>query len=250
RSRPSHTPRDEPRLSCGRQGHSLPPRHPLIPPPPEKEHPLPEPPGDYAPQSPGNALSPVSRRELLILTASLFLPVPAAARPHDPFEEDTRLRQNLTVRFARTPLSELFQRLGAALNVHLFAESEVVADQKITLIARELPAAEILTAITGLLNSEGPRGYWWERSGPAPRYRYPLVRDVASRQWEARRAAEAGSRLVSLLRDRLRNLGSEPFKPSPDRPRELPAMRKLLSRLSEDQIAQLASARFLILTPF
>src|SRR5207302_2020919 len=125
----------------------------------------------------------------------------------DPFREDVRLRQTLTVRVSRMPLADLFQRLGTVLDVHLFAEGDDVADQKIDLFVRDLAASEILTAIAHLLNAEGPRGYWWERSGKPPDCRYTLARDLVSRQWEARRAGEAEARLLPLLRDRLRALG-------------------------------------------
>jgi hypothetical protein len=141
---------------------------------------------------------------LILLTGTLGLPALAAARWDHPFLEDTRLRQNLTVRVSGMPLAELFQRLGAALGVRLFAEGEDVAEQKINLLATDLPAAEILTAIANLLNAEGPRGYRWARSGKAPNPRYVLVRDLASRQWEERQLAAAEARLASLLRDRLR----------------------------------------------
>jgi hypothetical protein len=146
------------------------------------------------------------------------------------------------------PLAELFQRLRAVLGVRLFAEGDDVADQKIDLYARDLPAADILTAITGLLNSEGPTGYRWERSGQGPSYRNLLVRDMASRLWEGERAAEADARLYRLLRARVSSLRREPFTSHPDRPNELPAMRQLVSALSDSQIAQLAAERILILT--
>src|SRR5262249_44257390 len=162
-----------------------------------------------------------------------LLPTAAAALPDEPFRGDDRLRQTLTVRVSRMPLWELTQRLGSVLGVRLSDEGEDVAEQKINLVARDLPASEILAAITHLLNAEGPKGYWWERSGQGPRFRYTLVRDLASRQWETSRATEAESRLSSLLRDRLRGLRNEPFRPDPNRPRELPSMRKLLSGLSE-----------------
>jgi hypothetical protein len=202
-----------------------------------------------APPSPGDPLSLVTRREVLILvTGTLLFPASAAARRDDPFQDDARLRQTLTVRVSRMPLAELFQRLGAALGVHLFAEGDDVGDQKIDLVARDLPGTEILTAITNLLNSEGPNGYQWERSGQGPRYRYLLVRDIASRTWEKERAAEADGRLSTLLRARLSSLAREPFTPHPDRPNELPGMRKLVAALSGAQIAELAAERILILT--
>jgi hypothetical protein len=172
----------------------------------------------------------------------------AAAGRDDPFREDARLRQTLTVRVSGMPLVELFPRLGALLGVRLFAEGEDVAEQKINLFATDLPAAEILTAIAGLLNAEGPRGSRWERSGKASNPRYVLVRDLASRQWEERQLAAATARLASLLRDRLRALGEEPFTPGRAHRWELPAMRKLLGSLSDAQLAQLARMRFLKLT--
>jgi hypothetical protein len=143
------------------------------------------------------------------------------------------------------PLADLLQRLEAVLGVHLFAEGEDVADQKIDLFATDLPAVEILTAITNLLNSEGPRGYRWEHSGRRPDYHYTVVRDIASRQWETRRAFEAEDRLPALLRTRLQALGHEPFRADPIRSRELPAMRKVLAGLSDAQVSQLAAERFL-----
>src|SRR5207249_3273438 len=106
---------------------------------------------------------------------------------------------------------------------------------------------ETLTAIVNLLNAEGPKGYRWERSGQGPSYRYVLVRDLASRQWEAQHAAEADQRLARLLRPRLAALSREPFRADPARPRELPAMKQLLASLSDAQVARLVSDRFLVL---
>jgi hypothetical protein len=199
-----------------------------------------------SPQPTGDPVLPVSRREVLVLlTGALLYPASASALQEEPFTEDERLRQTLTLRVSRMPLAELFQRMGPVLDVRLVAESEDVGDQKVNLFVRDLPAAQILTAVANLFNAEGPRGYRWERSGRAARPRYVLVRDLASRQWQARKASEAETRLVSLLRDRIRALRSEPFTPGRAERWELPAMRKLLVTLSDAQIAQLASQRFL-----
>src|SRR5262249_29196598 len=147
-------------------------------------------------------------------------------------------------------LVDLFERLRPVLGVSLVAEGADVADQKIDLFVKAVPAAEILTAITDLFNSEGPKGYRWERSGNGPEFRYVLVRDLASRQWAAQRAEEGEGHLASLLRDRLRALRNEPFRAQPERPFELPAMRKLLCALTDAQVTQLAAERFLRLSQF
>jgi hypothetical protein len=146
------------------------------------------------------------------------------------------------------PLSDLLQRLAAALDVRLVAEGEDVADQKIDLVTWDIPAADTLTAIVNLLNAEGPKGYRWERSGQGPEYRYVLVRDLASRQWGAQQAAAAERRLEHLLRARLAALANEPFRPDPARPRQVPGMQQLLSSLSGAQVARLVADRYLILT--
>src|SRR5207249_771619 len=116
----------------------------------------------------------------------------AAERAKDPFQDDARLQKAVTVRVSRMPIADLLQRLERELGVPLSAEGDDVGDQKIDLFThgREPNAAQILGAITHLLNSEGPGGYRWYRSGSNPRYRYTLVRDTASREWEAQHAAE------------------------------------------------------------
>jgi hypothetical protein len=224
---------------------------PVSPTPSLPSDPNPDRPAAVALTASGDPDTRVSRREVLILaTGVLFLPAPATALPKEPFRDDARLRQKVTVRVRGMPIGQLLQRLAVALGVHLSAEGEDLNDQKINLFARDLTGAEVLDAIANLLNSEGPKGHWWERSGRAPNRRYRLVRDLASRQWEVRRAAEAEARLVSLLGDRLRALRNEPFRPDPNRPRELRGMRKLLGSLSDAELAQLASDRFLILSAF
>jgi hypothetical protein len=197
----------------------------------------------------GDPRFPVNRREaLILLTGALLHPAPAAALPAAPFRNDARLRPTLTIRVTRMPLAELCRRLEAILGVRLLVEGDDIADQKVDLFVTDLPAAEILSAISSLLNSEGPRGYRWERSGRTSSCRYTLVRDVASRQWEEARASEAEARRNRLVRERLAALGREPFEPHPDRPDELPGMRRLLASLSDKQIAQLGRDRLLMLT--
>src|SRR5262245_6484551 len=122
RNRPDRTLCDEPRQNCYRRVHASPPHHPSISPPVQTNCLAPDQLNDGAPPPSGDALSLVTRREVLILTGSLLLPAPAAALPHEPFQDDDRLRQTLTVRLTRTPLAELFQRLEERLNVRLFAE--------------------------------------------------------------------------------------------------------------------------------
>jgi hypothetical protein len=214
--------------------------------PPELPPPTPHLLAAGPPPHPGPLLS--RREALILLTGTLALPVSAGARSDDPFSGDARLRRTLTIRVSRMPLADLFQRLEPVLSVRLVAEGEDVADQKIDLFVKDLPAAEILTAFTNLLNAEGPRGYRWERSGKSPNHRYSLVRDLVSRQWEARRVSEVEGRLTGLLRDRLQSLRNEPFRAQPDRPRELPAMRKLLCTLTDAQVTQLGTERFLRLS--
>jgi hypothetical protein len=192
---------------------------------------------------------------LLCLAVVPLLPVRAAAPAHAaassssaPLKDDARLQQTLTVRVSRMPLADLLQRVGAAVDKRLLTEGEDVADQKIDLFVKDLPAVSILTALTDLLNSEGPRGYRWERSGLRPAYRYVLVRDMASRQWEAQQASAAERRLVRLLQVRLQQLGKEPFRRNPEQARELPGMRKLLATLTSAQLERVAADRLLVLT--
>jgi hypothetical protein len=217
---------------------------------PSAGHQLPSP--RLAQTSLASRATPSSRLRAAVLGLCAFAaPLRALAAPAPAtslLDEDARLRQALTVRVSRMPLADLLHRMNAALAVRLGVEGEDVADQRIDLFTTSVSAIGILQAITGLLNAEGPRGYRWERRGEKPDYRYVLVRDLASRQWEALRAAEADQQLAHLLRARITTYGSEPFRPNPDRPRELPGMRKLLASLSDAQLTQLLSERLLVLT--
>src|SRR5262245_58367030 len=143
-------------------------------------------------------------------------------------------------------LGELLLRLSGELGVGLAAGSDDVADQRIDLFTHgeKVSGGEILTAMTRLLNAEcPPRGYRWERSGRSPDFRYTLLRDLASRQWELRVSSEAAARLARLLRDRFAALGREPFQPEAANEYELPSMRKLLSTLSDEQLTRLCEER-------
>jgi hypothetical protein len=163
---------------------------------------------------------------------------------------DARLRQTLTIRVSRTPLSDLLQRIEKQTGVALAAEGADVADQKVDLFTHEkaVSAAEIMTAITDLLNAEAPpRSFRWARAGQSPNWRYLLVRDVASRQWEAQQATAAEERLFALVRERIAALSKEEFRPESAQRWELPSMRKLLPTLSEAQLTRLCAERYLIL---
>jgi hypothetical protein len=217
---------------------------------PSAGHQLPSP--RLAQTSPACRATPSSRLMGAVLGLCAFAGPPRSLAAPAPtmrlLDEDARLRQTLTVRVSRMPLADLLHRMNAALSVRLGVEGEEVADQRIDLFTGSVPATGILQAITGLLNAEGPRGYRWERRGQKPDDRYVLVRDLASRQWEAQRAAEADQQVARLLRARITAYGSEPFRPSPDRPRELPGMRRPLASLSDAQLTQLLSERLLVLT--
>ncbi len=186
---------------------------------------------------------------MLILLLSLCAASALAAQTPsgDHLRDDPRLQPSLTVRASRMPLEELLRRLDSALDVRLAARGDDVATQKVDLFARA-PAHEMLAAVTELLNAQDPGGYRWEREGASPHYRYALTRSVASRQQEAARATEAERRLNALLRARLAALGGEPFRPDPDRPIEVPAMRALLAALSPAQVERLIAERLLVLT--
>jgi hypothetical protein len=176
----------------------------------------------------------------------------ASGRDKEPFRGDTRLQQRLIVRVSRMPIADLLQRVSAELGVPLSVEGGDVADQKIDLFTHGevVSAAEILTAITDLLNEQSPpRSYHWERFGQAPGYRYAVVRDVASRQWELQHAAAAEARMPAVLQQRFAALGREPYRPESADRTELPSMRKLLLLLTREQFAQLCANRSLNLKP-
>lgn len=171
--------------------------------------------------------------------------------PANPLAADPRLRSRLTVRVSRMQVADLLHRMDEQVGVGLSAEGADVADQKIDLFTngRDASASEILTALVNLLNAQAPpSSYHWDRRGRAPNFRYALVRDPASRRWEAGRAASAAAGLSHLLRQRFAALGREPFGPGSAARRELPSMRLFLPTLTDAQMAQLVSDRFLVLT--
>jgi hypothetical protein len=193
-------------------------------------------------------------RPIFFLLLFVLAPVTsdAAERVKDPFQGDARLQRILIVRGSRMPIADLLQRLDAELGVRLSAEGTDVADQRIDLFTHGEPvtAAEILNAIAELLNAEcPPRGFRWERLGPSPRFRYGLVRDVASRRWEADQGAAAEARLPQVLRKRFAELGREPFRAESAGLAELPSFRKLLPLLTRDQFDRLCADRYLGLQP-
>jgi hypothetical protein len=177
----------------------------------------------------------------------------AALHAEKLFVDDARLQRRLIVRVSRMPVADLLLRIGSQTGVRLVAEGDDVADQKLDLYTHgaAVTAADILAAIPRLFNAGAPpRGFRWERSGPPPGFRYALVRDVASRQWEAEQAAAAEGRMPRVLRERFGALGREPLRPGiTGMPEQLPSMRKLLPLLTAEQFAQLCEQRYLDLPP-
>jgi hypothetical protein len=202
----------------------------------------------------GDHSAPYPRLCLLValLSSMAFQAIDAADRDKDPFQGDARLQRPVTIRVSRMPIADLLQRLGSELGVPLTVEGDDVGDQKLDLFTHGEPvtAVGILAAVTDLLNAEAPpRSYRWDRFGEAPRFRYALVRDVASRQWEEEHAAAAEARMPKVLRERFAALGREPFRPEVASRAELPTMRQLLPTLTDAQLAQLCRDRHLELFP-
>src|SRR5712692_6579844 len=105
RSRLDRTVCDPRPRRCTPRAHAPhPPEQPFHP---LREYPIPDAPNVAASPSLGDPLSLVTRREVLILvTGTLLLPASAAALQDEPFGDDVRLRQTLTIRVSRMPLAE------------------------------------------------------------------------------------------------------------------------------------------------
>src|SRR5437867_2169590 len=103
----------------------------------------------------------VKWRPVVVFAALLLMVAPrsgAAERERDTFHGDARLQTALTIRVSRTPLGELLERATTVTGAHLSAEGEDVADLKVDLFThgKTVTAAEILTAVTDLLDAEAP----------------------------------------------------------------------------------------------
>jgi hypothetical protein len=86
---------------------------------------------------------------------------------------DARLVQKVTLQSKATSLEDLCQELSRQTRVKLTA-GRGVADEKATVLVKELPARDVMRAVARLF------GYVWARSGSQGAYRYALTQDLRS----------------------------------------------------------------------
>lgn len=112
------------------------------------------------------------------LLLALFLAGRAsAAPPANPLEQEERLARPIVISVKEQPLVDVVARVGKETGVAL-AASEEVADERVTLFARQRPARELLTHIAQHLD------YSWVRQMRRGVKTLVLIQDLAARRRE------------------------------------------------------------------
>jgi hypothetical protein len=154
---------------------------------------------------------------------------------------DPRLSREVTLQQKATALSELCELLRSDTGIQLTA-GQSVADEKVTLLCRQLPLRDVMRQLSR------PFGYTWLRSrvsargaeaagaGAAGEYRYELVQDLRSQLLEEElRNRDRNAALLALEReiDAYRPfLGLTPDEALTQVKTAAPSEKKLLEKLS------------------
>ena len=90
---------------------------------------------------------------------------------------DPRLFRKVTLRLKAVPLEELCSQLTKQTGASIQA-SRVVRDEKVTVFVEDLPARDVMRAVTRLF------GYFFSRAGEPKAYHYELLQDLRSQLTE------------------------------------------------------------------
>jgi hypothetical protein len=132
---------------------------------------------------------------LLTMLAARAIATPDPAP--DPGAADARLERKVSLKLARSPLSEIAAELRRQTGVPLTASAEV-ADEPAVVFVTDLPLREVMDQLAKLFD------YRWARSGEAPAYSYRLRQERESAQAEQALRDQDRLRLLSALERQLR----------------------------------------------
>jgi hypothetical protein len=180
----------------------------------------------------------------------LFIAAALGARPGvaapaggSPFDGDAQFQQRITVRVAGMPLDQLLPRLGAKLGVSLETATADVGDIRVSVFAEDLPAEQILTALTRMLDLVPEGGFTWSRARGGSRPTYQLNRSQQARLLAAQRLRRDEAALAAGFESQIRALNHDPERQKQwVDPNPVPRLQRaswLLASLPDDQLAQL-----------
>lgn len=155
--------------------------------------------------------SVVPQREARAQTPARPSPAALPPSPADPFAEDARMQAKRTLRFQDTPLRDFLADLNIQTGIRFFAD-RTVAEDRLTLFARERPLAETLRVVAAFFRFE------WRRDGTRGDYSYTLRQGDAARRQEAKERQIGTDRAADLIAQeaemvaRLENLTEERLK--------------------------------------
>jgi hypothetical protein len=107
-------------------------------------------------------------------------------------DEDARLRKGVTLRFHKSPLSDVVAELGRQVGVALTADQDV-ADEPAIVYAVDQPARDVMRHLAQLFN------YRWTRKGEPGRYTYEIYQDLKSKEEEEQLRQHDRARALEAL---------------------------------------------------
>jgi hypothetical protein len=189
---------------------------------------------------------------LLAITSGLGLTAGAPVRADGSlFEPEAPFGKPITVRVTGMPLDQLLSRLSAELGVSLQPDTPDVGDLRVSVFAEDLPASQILKALTTMLNQTPEGGFGWHRGSGRSTATYRLHRSQQARLRAAARVREGESALAAAFLAQIRALKEDPERRKLwERTDPVPRLQRgslLLASLSDDHLRQLQRDGVLVL---